>query len=113
MEQFTMSVSPLSPTAILARVAGSLDAGTAIRLEMELAPWLARPELKDVVMEVPDLNFVSSSGLRVCMIILKRVTPRRGNLFMVGAGSQVAGVIKMAGMGGMLRFRDTVQECEI
>lgn len=111
--QFSMKISPLAPTAIVMKIAGSLDAGTAVRLEMELAPWLAKPELKDVVMEAPELSFVSSSGLRICMIILKRITPRRGSLYVVGANRQVMSVFEMAGMSRMFRFRNSVGECEL
>lgn len=113
MEAFSKEIRELKPGAILVRVAGALDAGTSIQLEMDLAPHLSRPGTRDVVMEVPDLTFVSSSGLRVFMIIIKSIAPRQGRLFMVGAGPQVVGMIRMAGMGKMFQFRDTIQECEL
>lgn len=108
---FQHSEKLLSPSVLLVNLKGVLDAGTAIELEMALSSFLKDPSVKHVILEVPDLTFISSSGLRVMMIIIKALTPKRGRLFMVGAADQILGLVKMSGMGKWINLRNSVQEC--
>lgn len=110
---FKMEISEMSSNTVKARVAGPLDAGTSIKLEMELAPYLKRETVKCVIMDIPDVTFMSSSGLRVFMMILKALQPRGGVLFVVGADSQVTGTIGMARLDKLIQFRDSIQECTL
>lgn len=113
MEEFKQEIRPYTPSTMLVKVTGALDAGTAIQMEMGIAPHLKNPAVKNFIIEVPDLTFVSSSGLRVFMVIIKALTPKEGKLFLVGAGDQVAGLVKMAGMGKWINMRNSAQECEV
>lgn len=113
MHDFSQDVSILTPSTVLVRVTGALDAGTSIQLEMALSEHLKDPKVKNVVVEVPDLTFVSSSGLRVFMIIIKALNPKQGRLYLVGAGEQVAGLVKMAGMSKWIHMKNSIQECEL
>ena len=101
----------LAPDTLYCRVAGALDAGTSIELEGALSAPLKNPAVKRVVLDVPDLTFVSSSGLRIFMLIIKTLTPRQGRLFMVGAASQVEQLIKMSGMSKWIHLRNSIAEC--
>ena len=102
----------LTPSVLLVGLKGILDAGTAIAFEMAISGHLKSSELKTVILEVPELSFVSSSGLRVFMLIIKSLSPRKGKLYMVGAGDQLAGLVKMSGMTKWIHLRGSVQECE-
>lgn len=109
---FVSEVRVLKPAVLLATLKGVLDAGTAIQFEMAIAGHLKDPSVKSVILDVPGLTFVSSSGLRVFMIIIKSLAPRSGKLFMVGTTPQVVGLIKMSGMTKWINLRDTIQECD-
>lgn len=102
----------LSPAVLLVGLKGILDAGTAVAFEMGIAGHLKSTELKTVILDVPELSFVSSSGLRVFMLIIKNLSPKKGKLYMVGAGDQLAGLVKMSGMTKWIHMRDSIQECE-
>ncbi len=110
--KFDCDVRALKPSLILVRVKGVLDAGTSIQLEMALNEHLKNPEVKKIILEIPDLAFISSSGLRVLMLIIKNLVPRNGKLYLVGAAPQIIGLIKMSGMTKWVHFKDTLLECE-
>lgn len=105
-------VKLLTPSALLVGLKGVLDAGTAITFEMAISSHLKSPDLKTVILDVPELSFVSSSGLRVFMLIIKSLSARKGRLYMVGAGDQLAGLVKMSGMTKWIYLRNSIQECE-
>ena len=110
--QFNCDARLPSPSTLLVKVGGVLDAGTSIEMEMTLSPHLRNTAVDKVILEVSDLTFVSSSGLRVMMIIIKTLTPRKGNLYMVGASSQIVGLVKMSGMTKWIHLRDSLRDCE-
>ena len=110
--QFTCEVRLVKPSFLLARLRGVLDAGTSIELEMSLSSYLRDPSIKKIVLDVPDLTFISSSGLRVMMVIIKSLTPRNGRLYLVGATAQIIGLVKMSGMTKWINVRNSVEECE-
>lgn len=109
---FQHSERLLTPSVALVNLKGVLDAGTAVELEMALSPHLKNAAIDTFILEVHDLTFISSSGLRVMMIIIKHLAPRKGRLYMVGAADQIAGLVTMSGMGKWIHLRNSVQECE-
>lgn len=108
---FQHSEKMLTETTLLVNLKGVLDAGTAIEMEMALSPYLKNTAINTIILEVPDLTFISSSGLRVMMIIIKNLSPRKGRLYMVGAGEQIVSLIKMSGMGKWINLRNSLQQC--
>lgn len=110
---FVSEVRVLRPSVLLATLKGVLDAGTAIQFEMSLAGYLKDPTITSVILDVPGLTFVSSSGLRVFMIIIKSLAPKNGKLFMVGTTPQIVGLVKMSGMTKWINLRDSIQDCGV
>lgn len=110
--KFDCEVRALKPSLVLARVKGVLDAGTSVQLEMALGEHLKNSEVKKIILDIPELTFISSSGLRVLMLIIKHLVPRNGRLYLVGAAPQIVGLIKMSGMTKWVNFKDSLLECE-
>lgn len=110
--KFESEARLLKPSLLVVVLKGVLDAGTSIELEMELAGYLRDPAITSVILDVPQMTFVSSSGLRVMMLIIKALVPRQGRLYMVGASPQIVGLVKMSGMTKWINMRNSVQECE-
>ena len=110
--RFDCEALALKPSLLLVRLRGVLDAGTSIELELTLSGPLKDEALKKVVLEVPELTFVSSSGLRVMMLIIKALTPRNGKLYLIGATAQIVNLIRMSGMTRWITLKDNLAECE-
>ncbi|MDR0361298.1 MAG: STAS domain-containing protein [Planctomycetota bacterium] len=99
------------PGSALILLEGQLDAGTAISFEAVAADCLADPSVKKVILDMTGLTFISSSGLRVIMFVVKKLMPRGGKLYLAGASSQVVNLLKMSGMTRLVEFRDTAAAC--
>lgn len=69
--------------------AGSLDSVTAPALERELAPILGGPA-KVLVLDLTEVSFVSSAGIRVVLAARKRMVERAGHVLMVNLQAPVA-----------------------
>lgn len=110
--QFNCEVRTINPALLLVTLKGVLDAGTSIELEMALADSVKNAEVRKVVLEVSDLTFISSSGLRVMMLLIKTLTPRGGKLYMIGATAQIVGLVKMSGMTKWIHLKNNLAECE-
>ena len=110
--KFSCEARLAKPSLVLVTLKGNLDAGTAIDMEMSLAPYIKDPSVTKIVLDVPELSFVSSSGLRVIMLIIKALIPREGRLYMVGASPQIIGLIKMSGMTKWITLKDNAAQCE-
>lgn len=110
--RFESELRLLKPSVLVVGLKGVLDAGTSIQLEMSLSPYLKKAEITTIVMDVPQMTFVSSSGLRVMMLIIKALVPRNGKLYLVGASPQIISLIKMSGMTKWINLRNSIQECE-
>ena len=110
--KFTFQATVAKPSVLVVKLGGVLDAGTSIELEMGLSGHLKDQSITKIVLDVPALTFISSSGLRVMMLMIKALAPRKGRLFMVGATSQIVGLVRMSGMTKWISLRDSVEECE-
>lgn len=110
--KFNCEVRVLRPSLVLVRLTGVLDAGSSSELEAALGRHLRDPKVMKIVLEVPALTFISSSGLRVIMVMIKSLVPRNGKLYMVGAAAQIVGLIKMSGMSKWIHQRENLIDCE-
>ena len=68
---------------------GSLDSTTAPLLERELAPVLAGKSLV-LVLDLAEVSFVSSAGIRVILAARRQMAERGGSLFMANLQPPVA-----------------------
>lgn len=82
-------------------VSGSLNTGTARRLELELEPVLGT--VRDVVFDFAELDYISSAGLRVLMVAFKRQGGR--GVAIEHASDEVREVFDITGFSGLLEIR--------
>jgi anti-sigma B factor antagonist len=87
----TIRVSKDHATGATVRVhpSGSLDTTTAPVLERELAPILAGA-VRVLVLDLGEVTFVSSAGIRVILAARKQMTERGGSLLMANLQPPVA-----------------------
>lgn len=110
--KFESTLRQPTPSVLIVGLKGVLDAGTSVQLEMELSSYLRKEAITTIILDVPQMTFVSSSGLRVMMLIIKALVPREGKLYLVGASPQVIGLIKMSGMTKWINLRNSIDECQ-
>ena len=83
-------------------VSGRLESMTAPQLDAEIQ---ALPEeAKELVMEIPELEYVSSAGLRVFLLAHKKMKSRGGTMKISGANASVKKVFDITGFSPILNF---------
>jgi anti-sigma B factor antagonist len=95
--------------AITVKLAGSLDTATAPELERQLLPVLAG-QVKDVVFDLARLKFISSAGLRVFAIALKKLKEHGGHTAYINLQPQIKEVFEIIkALPGMSVFKDLAE----
>lgn len=89
-------------------IKGSLDVVTSPELEKRLVPLLDAGT-KELVFDLSHLDYVSSAGLRVFMMALKRLQ-KDGKLRFCGLNKSVRQVFDIAGMSLRTTICDTVDQ---
>jgi anti-sigma B factor antagonist len=75
---------------------GRVDSGTAGTLEKRLLERLAQGERR-VVIDLGDVSYISSAGLRVLLLILNKLKALGGRLALCSMGHSVREVFELAG----------------
>lgn len=81
--------------AVTLKLSGSLDTATAPELENELAPLLARNDVKNIIFDLAQLEFISSAGLRILAYASKPLQARGGQASIVNPQPQIKEVFEI------------------
>lgn len=84
------------------KVDGRLDTSTSPELEGALAKILYADKVNDVRFDFADLEYISSSGLRVILASLKKIGGMGGKVHIENANSTVKSILSMTGFDTML-----------
>lgn len=86
------------------KVDGRLDTSTAPELDGALAKILYSDRINDIRFDFSDLEYISSSGLRVILAALKKVGAKRGKVYIENANATVKSILSMTGFDTMLEI---------
>lgn len=84
------------------KIIGRLDTTTASLLEKEVAPLFV-PNA-EVVFDCAELDYISSSGLRIILMAHKKLTSISGTLTMKNIAPNIKTIFDMTGFSNILRF---------
>jgi anti-sigma B factor antagonist len=91
------------------KLSGRLDASTVSQLERALADaQLAGAHT--LVIDMSDLTYVSSSGLRVLLSARSAIRKRNGDIFLCALGRNVREVFDMVGFSAVFSIFDTQEQ---
>ena len=80
-------------------LSGRLDTATAPQLERELKDALN--EVKELVFNLADLEYISSDGLRV-LLSVQKVMNKNGNMVVTNASDEVKEIFEVTGFSDIL-----------
>ncbi|WP_051234256.1 STAS domain-containing protein [Butyrivibrio sp. NC3005] len=80
-------------------LSGRLDTATAPQLESELKDALN--EVKELVFNLADLEYISSAGLRV-LLSVQKVMNKNGNMVVTNASDEVKEIFEVTGFSDIL-----------
>ena len=88
-------------------IAGSIDAVTADQITGCIDERISSGE-KHLLLDLSEVEFMSSAGLRVILSALKETRQQGGDLYLAGAQGGVDRVLKMSGFSKILKTYDSV-----
>ena len=104
-----ISTSPADNEVAVLAIEGAIDAHTARELDRALKDLLAQGHSR-LVLDVSQLSFISSAGLRVIVYADREASGRGGQVRICGLGLQVRRVFEMAALDECLQLFDGCQE---
>ncbi len=86
-----------------------LDATNAPRLQNEIVPMI-NENVNKFILNMQDLEYISSSGLRLIVLMIKKIKQYEGNLMLTNLHPFVENIIDMTGFTQMLTIANTEEE---
>jgi anti-sigma B factor antagonist len=109
-EEDTLDVhSEQQRQALVISLAGSFDALTADEAWSTIGMRIGE-EQQQIVLDLSQVDFMSSAGVRVLLETLKRVRGKGGDLHLAAAGSSVRRTLEISGLVRVLKTYPSVSE---
>jgi len=83
---------------------GRLDTTNADKFQQDITP-LMEGETPNIEIDCADMEYTSSQGLRMFLMLQKSVTARKGNLVMLNMKPQVKEVFDITGFSNIIKIR--------
>jgi anti-sigma B factor antagonist len=84
---------------------GRLDTAAAPQCEKDLQP-LNDCQGHDVILDCTSLSYISSSGLRLFLSVLKKAKPLGSHVYIKGMNADLRNVFTMTGFINLFEFKD-------
>ena len=89
---------------LVARFEGRLDTAAAPQTEIDLKP-LMEAAGKDIILDCTELSYISSSGLRLFLSVLKTAKPKGGHVYITGMNNDIRNIFTMTGFINLFEFK--------
>ena len=105
---FEKEVLPENPEVVLVRLSGSLDTETSRDFSSKMEELVSAGWHK-VVLDLGEVDFVSSGGWGAIISALRKVHAKGGDLVLLNLKGQVKRVFKMLGFRAILKNYDDIE----
>ena len=92
------------PQGMYATVSGRLDTPAAVKAQQEIIPLL-ETAAKAITLACKDLEYISSSGLRLFLTIRKEVAAKGGNITIENINEDIKKVFMMTGFFNLFTIK--------
>ena len=79
-----------------AEFSGRLDTPAAVQATKDMQPLMEQAD-KEIILDCTNLEYISSSGLRIFISILKSVKARKGEVIVQNINDEIRKVFEMTG----------------
>jgi anti-anti-sigma factor len=90
---------------VIARLAGRLDSGSAPSAEEQLTRAIGSGTPR-LAIDLSKLDYISSAGLRVLLLVARKIQQAHGKLALFGLTSSVREVFSISGFDKIFTIRD-------
>lgn len=95
--------------SLVITLAGRIDANSAKELEQQTKIWIEGGE-KQLVLDFSAVDFISSAGLRVILLIAKKLEPLQGKVKLCGLNATLRDVFEISGFSKLFVIVPSVAE---
>lgn len=85
---------------------GSIDSKTASEVQQKILE--ASVNSVNVIIDLTKVDFVSSAGLRVLLMVYRQIKAKNGKVILVGVSEEIMEVMSMTGFINFFEIVDTV-----
>jgi anti-anti-sigma factor len=91
-------------------VEGRIDSGTSAELEKALITLIETDGIKNILMDLSAMDYISSAGLRVLLMAAKRTGKLGGKVVLAGLNANVREVFDISGFSNIFSIYDSQAE---
>ena len=84
---------------------GRLDTPTAVKAQQEITPLLENAD-KTIILDCTNLQYISSSGLRLFLTISKETSAKGGKVIIENINEEIRKVFMMTGFFNLVEIRN-------
>lgn len=88
----------------VANVSGRLDTPAAVKAQQEITPLLENAD-KEILLDCTNLEYISSSGLRLFLTIRKEASAKGGKVIIEHINDEIKKVFMMTGFFNLFEIR--------
>jgi len=89
---------------VLATVSGRLDTPSAVSAQQEITPLLENAD-KEIILDCSNLEYISSSGLRLLLTIRKEAATKGGKVIVKDINDDIKKVFMMTGFYNLFEIK--------
>ena len=89
---------------VLATVSGRLDTPSAVSAQQEITPLLENAD-KEIILDCSNLEYISSSGLRLLLTIRKKAAAKGGKVIVKDINDDIKKVFMMTGFYNLFEIK--------
>ena len=89
---------------VLATVSGRLDTPSAVSAQQEITPLLENAD-KEIILDCNNLEYISSSGLRLLLTIRKEAAAKGGKVIVKDINDDIKKVFMMTGFYNLFEIK--------
>ena len=89
---------------LVAMLEGRLDTAAAPETEQAMKPLFDNGG-KDIIIDCTDLEYISSSGLRIFLDVLQHAEEKGGHVYITGINDDVRSIFAITGFINIFEFR--------
>ena len=86
------------------RLEGRLDTAASAQVQADVQPLIDDIH-SDIILDCSNLEYISSSGLRIFLSILKSAKPKGHNVYIQGLNSELRNVFAITGFINLFEFK--------
>ena len=96
-----------SGSTLIMVIVGRVDASTAAEFETRLAGWTRPGALSAMLLDMTDLTYVASRGLRAMLQATRALGGKSGRFMLCAPNANVRALFEMTGFDQVLEIHDT------